>query len=139
MMLTLFSNTKKTQPHLKIFFTFLKILSKPSHLWVKLYFSKPIKFYKKKCRFFGKTSDKILTFFCVKIYVVFEKVISPIVQKCSQNKTWTFSQKITKGSGDSEFHGPGNHELAFKSWILSLMIKWRYESINLLNWSHLKQ
>ena len=92
----IFKDEKKTQPNLKIFFTLLKTISKPSHLWVKWYFSKLIKFYKKKCQFFGKTSDKILTFFCVKIYVVFEKVISPIVQKCSQNKTWTFSQKMTK-------------------------------------------
>ena len=45
------------------------------------------KILQKKVSIFWETSDKILTFFCVKIYVVFEKVISPILQKCSQNKT----------------------------------------------------
>ena len=31
------------------------------------------------------------------------------------HKPNVFPYEINKGSGDSDFHGPGNHELAFKS------------------------
>ena len=71
MMLTLFSKTKKTQIHLEIFFTFLKIISKPSHLWVQLYFSKLIKFYKKFVDFLDKPQTKCCHFLWERFFFVF--------------------------------------------------------------------